>query len=769
MGDRGEDPTVAAVTPTPVPGAIGGGTPWLANFMVMVGNYELVPPTGDPNVTQSKVAHDKVISLLGGGEPSDASKLLYAGCQNPDLAQHHVEVENVSERQQFIGLLQKKPDINGLKKKEPNDPDPPTLEFLLGKEGAEAYKKACLEENQSRAFRDAVFLSATKTYPGKKWDNRVVIWVGGPSASGKSYATDDLIEQIIEEKAENNKNKTESQGKVEAESGGNENHFVSIDGGVERQVSQMRQLVLQIALAKGYTGIENLTDYDEAIKTKKHVKKAVLKSQNNLNMVIPATFTDFTAPLKSMAEDLEKQGAEQIYAQVREAPIKNGLDTFKETVALMGTQRAFGAVEMNRADIKPNNRQIKVESKAYKQKHFDRGVSKSDARREFFGKTIESSSYYEITFDLIFAKIENGHLAQLPNQLPLPEGALKTNSRVFAAYNKYVDVTPDLEPGDFTKKVWVKKTGEWKNSINISQPNPADKDEYMVVSLAAVKVARALDLPDLDFKDEWEKGVVKGEEFNIKNFKSSIHKGDNPKRKSQRKASEAIAPPPLPPDLLKEIREVRSSPPPLLKQQPSPSGPGSFISARQPLSSPVIEVAEPNQTLETIINRAGEVGSGLNIRILPPTQAPVANAPITSLKFESNVSPAATPTSHRPVKYEAELKKNTNTVVYKMEPGDVGANAFVQTKEMNEMYALLVNVAFEAHFKNPATKDKQFIITVLPNLGKVREKAFIEAIKDKAEKEGLKPSQIKLLVPAIIGTKEEPIKRLAPNNQAMRR
>ena len=121
-----------------------------------------------------------------------------------------------------------------------------SLQELFGKEGAALYKAAIAEERESKAFRQAVFLQSLKHHPGPQWSKRLILWIAGPSGSGKSYSSDAAIKKIEAEVLQNETGLTTG------------NNVVSIDGGIERNISQMRQLVLQVALQKGYTGISDL-------------------------------------------------------------------------------------------------------------------------------------------------------------------------------------------------------------------------------------------------------------------------------------------------------------------------------------------------------------------------------------------------------------------------------------------------------------------------------------------------------------------------------
>jgi hypothetical protein len=786
------------------------------------------------------------VNKLFSGKNEAGRKVLYEGASSNTFKARHAFIAHLKSHQELLPQSQAESPKGMI-----------SMEKLLTPEGVKLYELACKEERDSIAFRDAVFISSTKTYGGKKWGNRLIGWLGGPSSIGKSYASDEAMKrEVIPTKP----------GEKQAE-----NHVVCIDGGVERNMSQMRQLVVQLADVRGHS-ISNLEDHSEGLKTKKIVKAATLET--NLNMLVVTTFSSEHLPkiqkemkgyeqatitqkfyqvrgpsdelellplgldpmiknkiylqkgqkdgkpsllysflnnenkvisgsIEMDVTDLSKEALRQnkfnivdkIKEKERSLSVNSGYGRLKRTVNIMGDKRAFRSeapdfIPDDPNDlVRANNRNIGFEGKAYDPGPFDFGVHESNRAREWFIKNILKNQsqeginerYIEITNDLVYIKKDNsGGWVEAGYEDKFDDPALiRTNLRIYSALSQYTPVASDLYPSDFETTVWIKNE-DWVNynpNLNF-KPTDEEKKDYVEVSLAAFKVAKAKSNlkirgyePNTNFGIVWE-SLLK-DNFEVSQFKKAIiDGGGNPGRSLENRAdlgettgfvSAAIKAKVGGNKSAAQQAKVPSSPAPLLKQERSSnlSASGFLSRSIQSASSPVLEVAEPNLTLETLKARAQEEGSTLDINILFETQAPDASH-ITSLKFQSNVLNEA---SH--VKYEAKLKKNTNTVVYKMEPGNVGANALNETEEMKKMYALLVNVAFEAHFSNPATQNKQFIITVLPNLGKIREKAFIQAIKEKAEKEGLNPSQIKLLVPGMMGTREEPILGLTKKNQVM--
>lgn len=187
-------------------------------------------------------------------------------------------VESTTARTRFLNYYHKR--MEELKSEggfEQNADKTVSLENFLGKEGFKLYKQAIREENRSKAFREAVFLKATKHYDGPKLDQPIDLVITGASSTGKTYGTEKLVEQILAEKT---KGKTGNEG----------NDVVSIDGGIERELSQIRQIALEGALQVGYKGIQDLHKHSK-LNVKKQVKNAVQNAEqkDTFSVAIPET------------------------------------------------------------------------------------------------------------------------------------------------------------------------------------------------------------------------------------------------------------------------------------------------------------------------------------------------------------------------------------------------------------------------------------------------------------------------------------------------
>ncbi|MCS5708103.1 hypothetical protein CC99x_004215 [Candidatus Berkiella cookevillensis] len=332
-------------------------------------------------------AHQAVHALLS----SDESRtLLYTGA----FAEGE---EQTNARDTFLRFLENR-HLN--LPQENTRPRPTTdMKLFLGEEGVRLYKAAVNEEMRSRSFRDAVFLKSVQHYEGQKWDKKLVLWVGGPSASGKTYGASSAVKAMAEKMPS-----------LEGDESGN--YVVSVDGGIEREVSQMRQMLLQAALTKGYKGISDL-HANTKLSVKEYVKAAALE-EDSLSLVIPETFAESALLKRFDAAGAYKENEMRAYHQdpriiqaFSEVVAETSKDErFKISVKHMGEGRAWfnERDEFDDDSIKMNNREIGCESKVYDSKGFFIGRYASEQAREILKEMDPNGSYIRIVNDLVFVK-----------------------------------------------------------------------------------------------------------------------------------------------------------------------------------------------------------------------------------------------------------------------------------------------------------------------------------------------------------------------------
>lgn len=363
---------------------------WIRSLDVYYDNKSKQKALADPNEFINN-NQSEVVSLL---KSEKSREHLYKGASNESVT---------TAREAYLHYLEEQLAKLPPQKKKPRPEI--KLEALLGAEGLRLYQAAIEEESKSKAFRNAVFLSSTRTYDGPKWLKKLILWVGGPSASGKSFGADLAVQEATKDAMPKSDTNLEK------------NHVVSIDGGIERKLSQIRQMTLQAALSKGYKSVTDLNRLTK-LGIKRHVKAASL-NEPDLGLVIPNTFTSSLVPGKNFLKGKEMQEyndndniLQAMAVVVAEKPaeengFRNDLSKeFKKNVEKSGNSRADlaenvifddGMIEMNNLDL--------PESKKYSGGiKFIAGVKASYKAVSNFVKLSNHGPLIEVESNLIFLK-----------------------------------------------------------------------------------------------------------------------------------------------------------------------------------------------------------------------------------------------------------------------------------------------------------------------------------------------------------------------------
>lgn len=266
------------------------------------------------------------------------------------------------------------------------------MEDLLGPEGVKLYKAALVEERFSKEFMDATLRASTKHYEGPKFTKRFATPISAASATGKSYTAKYLIDI-----------NTEFMPKDEENQSGND--VVSIDGGIAREISQIRKLALQFAIKKNYTGIKDLQDQSVVLRT---VKKDILETafvSPELNMLLPETFSKLPE-----SDKLIKRLQNLPDTIVTFSRIVGNDKSFMQTVKFNGEARAWKTDATKLPDEYDLNIDSKLlpESKAYDAGvlglNFKAGEFGSKKAEQFFRDVQENGLAFIVFYDLMLLK-----------------------------------------------------------------------------------------------------------------------------------------------------------------------------------------------------------------------------------------------------------------------------------------------------------------------------------------------------------------------------
>jgi len=255
---------------------------------------------------------DKIAKFSDKNEELSEAKNSYTFLREKGTAQ-------VKERFSAIKQCDKSNDI---KRNKPGEATI-TMEELVGKENVGLWHSVFEEEQHSVNYREADLLNSTTSIDGS-WnkDDAPICIVAGVSGGGKTKTSVDVVSKYV---------------------GGDKNKksfLISADGGMGREVSQMRNFLIQIAEMKGYTGIKDLHSHSKAFENTKHQIREAVLTNKNVGLIIPETFSKWVKnpkAAKKLMKQFNKEGRNIIFAHVK----GRTFDVFKKVVAFMGSRRAW--------------------------------------------------------------------------------------------------------------------------------------------------------------------------------------------------------------------------------------------------------------------------------------------------------------------------------------------------------------------------------------------------------------------------------------------
>jgi len=255
-----------------------------------------------------KIGHYSITPTMGAApeEPrsSDARVRKILGSRGYDYLHREKETESTTAREAFIKALSTLGGDTLLKSTMVTHKEV-TLKKMAKKHGVsnlqQLYEAAILEERNSRDYKNAAFLKSIEVYEGGDFDQQRVIIIAGPSGVGKSKVRSELVNIITQGLLDENNDPANIDKSTH-------HLMVSVDGGIEREVSQIRDLMNKTTLKLGYAGIDDLepitTDATKGIKVKKLIEEAAYIAK--LNLVIPTTHPseDLKRYMKSDSTDV---------------------------------------------------------------------------------------------------------------------------------------------------------------------------------------------------------------------------------------------------------------------------------------------------------------------------------------------------------------------------------------------------------------------------------------------------------------------------------
>jgi hypothetical protein len=195
------------------------------------------------------------------------------------------------------------------------------------------YKDAIEEERKSENYVNAAFLKSIQVYSGGDFNKQQVIIIAGPSGVGKSKVRSELVHKITQGTLDENTDPAKINKKTQ-------HLVVFVDGGIERETSQIRDLMNKTALKLGYAGIEDLEKITTSASTESKVKKFIEKvstdpALGDLNLDLP--ILHLVIPTTHPSSDLKQYMKSDSVSEVSYVSVLGN----KDAVAYTSDTRAF--------------------------------------------------------------------------------------------------------------------------------------------------------------------------------------------------------------------------------------------------------------------------------------------------------------------------------------------------------------------------------------------------------------------------------------------
>lgn len=394
------------------------------------------------------------IGILGNYNiPPIASDLIRPGSKCHEVLFEDLEIANTSAREKILQIFEqiiaKTPPIVS---HDPSNLPQITVEELIGTENVDLFIEALKEEAKSKEFIEAVFHASTTRFGGEKKAKNMDLIIAGPSSSGKTSASIEIASQKIGAGLD-------PDGK---------NYMVACDGGIVREVSQIRRAISQTAHILGYGYISDLspeTIMDNILNDKfqKHldpVKKRIKKAAKfaDCGLIIPETFSQWPAGKKIINDILEKNTNAEfvLIRQARDNQAKN-YSNMRSTVFVSGNDRAKLKRKYDRTEIDLNISADEIaESKAYNKDAFNAGVKGSHKASKYFEKMHNAYKHQKkraitVSYPLILIK-KDPKLGWIPAENEFDGVVRKTSRKCFEAWMKQTESNLLLDYDSFEKQ-----------------------------------------------------------------------------------------------------------------------------------------------------------------------------------------------------------------------------------------------------------------------------------------------------------------------------
>lgn len=429
-------------------------------------------------VTQEEQSDIQVRKILG----PDAYKLLHG--EDEIIRERTTAREAFNDAiTQFVGeRLQQPTFVN--KKAPPFD----ILDALAKEQGIahlkELYVAAIREERNSRDYKNAVFLKSIEVYQGGDFEQQRVILIAGPSGVGKSSVRAELVNAITKGTLTN----------VNPENIDERSHHlvVSVDGGIEREVSKVRDRMNKAAIKLGYAGIENLEEVTL------NATKGTPKLKINIENAADAAMLHLMIPTTHPAKDLDNHMGPDSTKEVSYVNVHGK----RSIVRKLSRERSFAKLG-TRFDSIDNMTRVPESKKPGKRLSFELGTRRARAGEQEYAKRQRERGkepvVFEVKKDLMFAKlIKNQHGEPIRWERCKandPAGKLMTE-RQFQGWEK-VQKSPELQKQYKYIDTWIEDSKNKTKNLKIAHALTSALIKQKPIPNTYEFSARSSDIPTL--------------------------------------------------------------------------------------------------------------------------------------------------------------------------------------------------------------------------------------------------------------------------------
>lgn len=320
-----------------------------------------------------------------------------------------------------------------------------------GGKGKKLYQKAVAEERSSVHFRNALIATSCKQYGEQKWDKRLAITTVGPSVTSKVDLADKTIKSL---------DSTMSDKPKVTNSEGTANTVLFIDTDLEKELSQMRNLLLKTAVKKGFSGVKDVDKVEEKIPSVTRRLISAAQEQPDLNICVSSNSGDSVYKKFSADNEDVLKVLINVTAEDKKAFKDNVVSESNKSAWVCDPEayRTQATQEISLDGTSAGGNSVKYGSDT----NFDLARSQADMARARYAERIDSGMNNRVIVDVSDDVVRLRYTNKEKTEVTLCNGReasdVSMTTKEYADYKKFLkeQQNPSLQMGSMFKK---KKTG----------------------------------------------------------------------------------------------------------------------------------------------------------------------------------------------------------------------------------------------------------------------------------------------------------------------